>query len=209
MTNIKNYSTPASKETVDKTITALKNKNYNPILVKTKKEALEKIKELIPAGVSIMNGASVTLEQIGYLEYLAKKEHKWLDLHAQITSVNDEAKRHELRKQSSLSDFYLGSVHALTEEGEMVIASNTGSQLPHIVFTSPNLIFVLSTKKIVSNVDEAMKRLEEYVIPLEDKHMMNKFNVHTTLNKIVIFKGESPFIGRKINIILVEEDLGF
>jgi len=210
MTNIQlDYSALASKTSIDKTINSLKEKNYDPILVKTKEEALEKIKELIPAKASVMSGSSVTLEQIGYMEYMASEKHTWINLHGKVRSENDEAKRHELRKQSVLSDYYLGSVHALTENGEMVIASNTGSQLPNIVSTSPNLIFVVSTKKIVPNLNDAMNRLESYVIPLEDKRMMEMMNVHTILNKIVIFKGDAPFLGRKIHIILVEKDLGF
>lgn len=210
MTNTQHdYSSLSPRTSVDKTVTSLKEKQYDPILVKTKEEALEKIKELIPAGSTVMSGASVTLEQIGYPEYMASSKHNWVDLHGKIRSENDEAKRHELRRQSVLSDFYLGSVHALTENGEMVIASNTGSQLPNVVSTSPNLIFVVSTKKIVPDLAEAMNRLENYVIPLEDKHMMDMMNVHTTPNKIVIFKGEAVFMGRKIHIILVEEDLGF
>jgi L-lactate utilization protein LutC len=203
------YSKLASKNTVNNTITSLKEKNYAVTLVRTKAEALEKIKALIPAKAAVMSGASVTLEQIGFMDYMASEKHDWIDLRGEIRSENDELKRHELRKQSVMSDYYLGSVHALTETGDMLIASNTGSQLPNIVSTSPNLIFVVSTKKIVPNVSEAMSRLEKHVIPLEDKHMMDLYKVHTALNKIVIFKGDAAFLGRKIQIILVEEDLGF
>ena len=99
--------------------------------------------------------------------------------------------------------------HALTEKGEFIIASNTGSQLPHIVFTSPNLIFVVSTKKIVPTLTDAITRLEDHVLPLEDKSIMDKFNIHTMLSKIVIFKRENPMMGRKVRMILVNEDLGF
>jgi hypothetical protein len=114
-----------------------------------------------------------------------------------------------LRKQAVLSDYYLGSVHALAETGEFIIASNSGSQLPHIVFTSPNLIFVVGTQKIVPTLADAMKRLEEHVIPLEDKHMMVAYGAHTMDSKIVIFKHENPMMGRKVRMILVNEKLGF
>lgn len=204
-----NFETLAPKESLKKTVAALQNKNFKLIQVGTKAEALAKIKTLIPDGASVMNGASVTLEQIGYLKYLRSGRHPWDDLHAKITAENNDAKRHKLRRQSVLSDYYLGSVHALTEDGQLVIASNTGSQLPHIVFTSPNLIFVVSTKKIVSDLDEAMRRVEEHTTPLEDKRLMEAMNSHTQLNKIVILKNDPDFLGRKIYIILVEENLGF
>ena len=204
-----NYDILATKEIVTKTAEALKANGVETITVETGTEALERIKELIPKGASVMNGASKTLDQIGFIEYLKSGKHEWNNLHEAIVAEKDRGKQMVLRKQASLSDYYLGSVHALTEKGEFIIASNTGSQLPHIVFTSPNLIFVVSTKKIVSTLADAMKRLEDHVVLLEDKSIMEKFNIHTMLSKIVIFKRENPMMGRKVRMILVDEDLGF
>lgn len=204
-----NYDVLATEESVSKTVNALHKKGIEAIILKNKIEALDKIKEIIPKNASVMNGSSVTLEQIGFIEYLKSGNHNWNNLHEAIVKEKDPAKQAILRKQSVLSDYYLGSVHALIENGEFIIASNTGSQLPHIVFTSFNLIFVVSTKKIVPNLTEAMKRLEEYIVPLEDRHMQEKYGVNTALNKIVIFKNENPMLGRKIHMILVKENLGF
>lgn len=179
------------------------------MVVETGAEALEKIKELIPAGASVMNGASVTLEQIGFIDYLKSGQHQWHNLHAAIVAETDPVKQAKLRKEAILSDYYLGSVHAVAETGEFVIASNTGSQLPQVVFTSPNLIFVVSTKKIEPTLKAAMARLEGYVVPLEDQHMMEKYHVGTALSKVVIFRGENPMANRKIKLVLVKENLGF
>jgi hypothetical protein len=77
------------------------------------------------------------------------------------------------------------------------------------VYTSEHLIYVVSTKKIVPSLDDGMKRLTEFVVPLEDKHMQEKYGSGTQLNKIVIVKGESSYSTRKITFILVEETLGF
>lgn len=194
---------------VDKTIKALTGKGYEVFQVRAGAEALEAIKQIIPDGASVMNGTSVTLEQIGYFEYLKSGQHKWVDLHARITAEPDKQKRTSLRRQSVLTDYYLGSVHALTESGEFIVASNTASQLPMIVYTALNLIFVVSIKKIVPDFDSAMKRLKEQVYPLEEKHSMEKYGEHTAMNKIVIFNGEVSYSGRKVRFILVEEDLGF
>lgn len=204
-----NYNQLATKNSVEKVIKALQKKRYEVMVVKNRREALEQIKKIIPKGASVMNGSSTTLEKIGYQKYLSSGKHEWIDLHAQINAENDKEKRAKLRRESVLSDYYLGSVHALLENGEFVIASNSGSQLPHIVYTSPNLIFVVSTKKIVPDLETAMKRLEEHVVPLEDNHMMKLYNFHTGLNKLLVFKGETTMSTRKIRFILVEEDLGF
>ena len=199
----------ATQESITKTAAALQANGIEPIIVATGAEALAKIKELIPVGASVNNGASKTLEQIGYIDYLKEGKHGWNNLKAAIVAETDKVKQAALRKQASLSDYYLGSVHGLSETGEFVIASNMGSQLPNIVFTSPNPIFVVSTKKIVPTLSDAMERLEKIVVPLEDARIMAQNKVHVMLAKIVIFKKENPRIGRKVRMILVNEDLGF
>ena len=199
----------ASKESLEKTVSGLEGKGYGVEVVGSKAEALDKIKELVPSGVSVMNGASVTLEEIGYVDYLASGEHEWEDLHAKVNNEDDKEKRKKVRRESVLSDYYLGSVHALAETGEFVVASNTGSQLPHVVYTSPNLVFVVGTQKIVASLDEAMNRLKSYVVPKEDKHMQELYNVHTNLSKVVMFLDEAEMTGRSVQFVLVEEKLGF
>ena len=203
------YNKLATKEVIEKAMIALTTRNVEAMLVESGAEALAKIKELIPAGASIMNGASLTLEQIGFVEYLKVGKHGWNNLHEAIVNEKDPTKASALRKQALHSDYYLGSVHALAETGEFIIASNSGSQLPHVVFSSPNLIFVVSSKKIVPTLPEAMKRLFEHVIPLEDKHMKEKYGVGTAPNKILTVNGENPMLKRKVKMILVNEDLGF
>ena len=203
------YNTLATKESVTKTVAALKEHNVEAIIVTNKEEALAKIKELIPSGASVMNGSSVTLEQIGFVDYLKSGTHPWNNLHTGILAEKDPAKQGELRKQAVLSDYYLGSVHALSETGEFIIASNSGSQLPHIVFTSPNLIFVVGTQKITPDLDSALKRVREYVLPLEDAHMKSLGAPGSAISKLVIFEREPTFLKRKVIVIFVNEKIGF
>lgn len=194
---------------IAETKTALESKGYEVVVTNDGDEALTNIKRLVPEGMSIMNGASTTLNQIGFTDYLKSDSHGWNNLHAAIVSEKDPEKQSELRKEATSSDYYVGSVHALTKDGKFIIASNTGSQLPHIVFTSPNLIFVVSTKKIVANIDGGMERLEKHVIPLENKRMQETYGVGTNPSKVLLFNDEVKMIGRKIIFILVKEDLGF
>ncbi|HUQ30285.1 MAG TPA: lactate utilization protein [Candidatus Paceibacterota bacterium] len=204
-----NYTTLAAAEIISKTMEGLKARNIESEVVNTKEEALAKIKELVPAGASVMNGASVTLEEIGLIDYLKSDTHGWNNLHAGIVAEKDPAKQAQLRKEANLSDYYFGSVHAITEEGEMVIASNTGSQLPHLVFTSSNLILVVGTQKIVPTLADALNRLEMHVIPLEDKHMQSLYGVGTHKNKTLIFHGESSLTKRSVKVLFVKEPVGF
>ena len=199
----------ASTGSMNITIANLAKHNIEGLVVADKAAALAKIKELIPTGASVMNGASVTLEQIGFVDYLKEGSHGWYNLHAGIVSESDPLKQAALRQSATHADYYLGSVHALAETGEFVIASNTGSQLPHVVFTSKNLIFVVGAQKIVPNLTLALTRLSDYVVPLEDQHMQSKYGVGTYANKIVIFRGENAHMGRKVHLLIVGESLGF
>lgn len=203
------YTKLASKETVEKTSAALTAHNFKPITLATGKDALEYIKKTIPAGASVMNGASTTLQQIGYVDYLKEGTHGWNNLQEAIVAEKDPAKQAVLRKQAVISDFYLGSVHAATETGELVISSNSGSQLPELAFTSPNLILIVSTKKITPTVQDAFERIEKHVVPLEDARMRQAAGYGTARNKTLILHAENPAIGRSVHVVFVEEDLGF
>lgn len=203
------FNTLASQESIDKTTQALLANGFQTEVVENKSEALERIKELIPKDASIHNGASTTLQEIGYIDYLKSNTHEWDNLHANILAEADPEKQNKLRRESAFSDYYLGSVHALSETGEMVIASNTGSQLPHLVFTSPNIILVVSTQKITPTLESAIRRLEEHVVPLEDMRAMNAYKSHTMNAKTLILHKENPAVGRNVRVILVKEQLGF
>lgn len=90
-----------------------------------------------------------------------------------------------------------------------MIASNSGSQLPHLVFTSPNLILVVGGHKITPDLDSAIKRVKEYVYPLEDVRMKEAGMGGSFISKLLILNREQPFMGRKFHVILVNEKLGF
>jgi L-lactate utilization protein LutC len=203
------YTQLAAKENTDKASTALQARHFKPRVLASGREALEYIKSAIPQGASVMNGASTTLQQIGYIDYLKAGEHGWNNLHASVLAEQDKQKQALLRRQSAVSDYYLGSVHAVTETGELVIGSNSGSQLAHLAYTSPNLILVVSTKKIVPTLADAFDRIEKHVIPLEDERMKQTAGYGTAYNKTLILRGENPAIGRSVEVLLVNEDLGF
>ena len=111
------YDQLATAKSLEKTIKSLNDNGFQAISVNTKAEALEKIKTLIPAGVSVMNGSSLTLGEIGFVDYLKSGKHNWKNLHKGILDETDPNKQAELRKYSVVSDYYLGSVHAVSETG--------------------------------------------------------------------------------------------
>ena len=204
-----NYETLANTEVINRAIDALTKHGVEGVLVSNRAEALAKVKSLIPNGASVMNGSSRTLEEIGFVDYLKSGNHAWKNIHEEVLTEKDPEKQAMLRKQAVLSDYYLGSVHAVAETGQLVIASNSGSQLPHIVFTSPNLIFVVGAQKISPNLDAALERVRDYVLPLEDKRMKDAGYGGSAISKLLIFEREQAFLGRKVRVVFVNEKLGF
>lgn len=202
------YDTLASKESIKKVMEAVRQRGIAPEFVNTKEEALRRLKELIPSGAEVMTGGSTTLKEIGFVELLKSGKHPWKNLKDIILAEKDEAKQNELRKRSVSSEYFLGSVHAIAETGEMVVASASGSQLPSYVFTSDNVIWVVGTQKIVPTLTDAIKRVREYTLPLEDARMKSEGYAGSTIGKLLIFEREiNP--ERKLKLILVNQKLGF
>lgn len=203
------YKNITSETSINNAITALTNHSFIPVVVENKEEALKKVIELIPKGSSVNDGASKTLEQIGFTDFLKKGEHGWNNLHDAILKETDQAKQGLLRKQLSVSDYYLGSVHAITETGELVISSATGSQLPALAHNAQNLVLVVGSQKIVPTLNDAFDRIEKYVIPLEDERLRAVYGMGTLHAKTLILRAEHPMMGRKVHVIIVKEALGF
>jgi len=202
------YDILASKETIKRATESLKARNINVELVTTKEDALRKINKMIPPGREVMTGGSTTLDQIGFTELLKSGKHPWKNLKDQILSEKDPIKQMDLRKKSITSEYFLGSVHAVAETGEILDASASGSQIGPYAFSSDNVIWVVGTQKIVPTLEEGFKRIREHCVPLEDKRMKSIGYPGTTIGKILIFEREINE-NRKINLIFVNEKLGF
>ena len=206
-----NYDTLATPDRLQKTIDAIRSRGITVTLVETKESALTQLQALIPAGVTVMTGASVTLQQIGFEALLISGKHPWRNLKDALLAEKDPAKQSALRKQGTLADYYLGSVNAIEETGEIIIASASGSQLPAYAFSGGNVIWVTGTQKITSTLETALQRVRDYVLPLEDQHMkeLRGNEASSFIGKLLIFEREAPYLRRNVNLILVNEVLGF
>lgn len=202
------YTNIPSDEVITKVAENLKSRNITPIIVDTKEQALEEIKKLIPAGGAVMNGSSTTLQEIGFIDYLKVGEHGWNNVHEEILTKKDPVKQARLRKESVFTDYFLGSVHAITEVGQLLIASASGSQIPSYAFTSNNVIWVASANKIVADREAGFKRIEDYVFPLENKRVQGVGYPGSTIGRVLVFEREI-MPNRHLTMILVKEQLGF
>ncbi len=202
------YDNLASKEAVGRATEALKARGINVEFVQTGRDAFRRLKELVPKGAELMTASSTTLTQIGFIDLLKSKKHPWKNLKDEILAEKDEVKQTELRKKSVTSEYFLGSVHAVAQTGEIVVASASGSQLPSYAFSSDNIIWLVGTQKITPDMESAMRRVREYCLPLEDARMKKEGYEGSTIGKLLIFEREI-MPNRKITLIFINEKLGF
>jgi L-lactate utilization protein LutC len=203
-----NYDKLPPKETINKTMEVLKDRGIITQFVETREEAFSKLKDLIPPGSEIMQAGSTTLEQIGFVDLLISKKHPWKNLKDEILAEKDPERQWKLRKRAVMADYFLGSVQAVAQTGELVIGSEGGSQFPSYAYSSDNVVWVVGAQKIVPTLEDGLRRLRDYALPLTDKRMKNLGHSGTCIGKILIIERETN-PNRKVTLIFVNEKLGF
>ncbi len=204
-----NWDRLPNKQIITRTIEALKNRGIYTELVDSHREALRLIATRIPEGAQVMTGASTTLDQIEFTELLKSGAHKWKNLKQEIMSEKDPAKQRSLRIQATGAEYFVGSVQAVSETGEVVVVSASGSQIPAYAFNARNVVWVVGTQKIVPSLEEALRRIREHALPLETARMKSQGFPGSMIGKILILERELPQLGRNLTMILVNEKLGF
>jgi len=199
---------PASSEVVERTKKALESNTHKVTVVKNKKEALEAIKKIIPKGSSVSNAGSTTLWEIGYVDH-AKTQTDWESWFDKIQKETDPKKQTLLKEQSQHADYFLTSVPALTENGELTICCASGSRSGPILYSARNVIVVAGTNKIVPNLEKAFERQRKIALPIESARVRIAYGLKgSVLNFSGVVHG-SLFSPGRFHVILVEESLGF
>lgn len=181
--------------------------NIKVIHVSNAEDALEKIKELVPKGAEVMNGSSTTLIEIGYQNLLDSGLQDWKDMHKIITSEDDAQKRNELRRKSVSVEYFISGVNAITMTGALISCDATGSRVGAWPFAAKNLVLVSGVNKIVPTLQDALRRVKEYALPLEDARAKKAQGTPSQIGKCVILANERR-TGR-ITLILINERLGY
>jgi len=118
-----------TEEAVETAAENLEANGFEVIVADSTEEALETIQSQIPAGASVMNGHSTTLEEIGFADYLSESDHEWESLADEIWSIDDDAKRQAARREAQTADYFLGGINAISQTGELVAADRSGSRI--------------------------------------------------------------------------------
>jgi hypothetical protein len=200
------FSKLATDGQIKHTAVGLEANNIHVIIAEDGVEAKRFFFELIPDGAEVFLGASVTLEKLGIRDEV-DKSGRFDALRPRMFAMDRATQGREIRKLGGTPDYAAGSVQAVTEDGRVLIASNTGSQLGPYAAGAGKVIWVVGAQKIVKDLNAGLRRIQEYCYPLEEEHMRQLYNMGTSVNKVLIVNRE--FRPGRMTMILVKEELGF
>jgi hypothetical protein len=195
----------ASDDQIATAVAALTERGMAAEVVESGVEARNRVLDLLPEGAEVFTSMSRTLDTLGLSEAI-NDSTRYHPLRPRLKTLDRQAQEREWRKLQSSPEYVVGSVHAITEQGQVLIASASGSQLASYAFGASHVIWVVGAQKIVRDLDEGLRRVREYSYPLEHQRIQSLGMPGSFIAKILLVEGERP--GR-ISIILVKEVLGF
>jgi len=200
------FGTAADEPSVKRTVAALEANGITVVRAPDAAVAKRIVLDLIPDGSQVSHGASQTLDVLGIADEIDKSE-RYDSLRPRIWSMDRKTQADEIRRLGAAPDVMLGSVHAITETGSLLAASMSGSQLGPYVSGAGRVILVVGTQKIVPDLEQGLRRINEYALRLEDARAQAAYGIHSAVNKVVIINGE--ITPGRITVVLVDEVLGF
>ncbi len=200
------FARPASEETLDAVADRLRERNFEVVIVDTAAEARAAVFARIPEGAEVHSGKSKTLEDVGIFKELMESD-RYDFVRKRTLGMDRKTQMREITKMGATPDYMLGSVQALTEAGQLVVASASGSQIGPYAAGARQLILVVGSQKIVPDLDTALRRIKEHVMPYEDARLREQMGVGTKLARILIL--ERDYSPGRTTVILVREPVGF
>jgi L-lactate utilization protein LutC len=192
-------------QTLDATVVALEEHGFNVEVVDNLDAAREAVLARIPEGSSVMTNTSVTLDEAGISEAV-NGGGPYESVRDKMMALDFETQAQEMKAMAGQADFVLGSVHAVTGDGTLVIASASGSQLASLAWGAANVILVVGAQKIVPTVEAAHKRVNEHSLKLEDARAYAAYGQNSRVGKVLEIHQEDP--GR-IHVVLIRQQVGF
>jgi hypothetical protein len=199
------FTQPASEATLAAVADRLRERNFEVVIVDTAADAKAAVLERIPEGAEVHSGKSKTLEDAGIFQELMESG-RYDFIRKRTMKMDRKTQMREIMKLSAAPEYMLGSVQALTEAGQLVAASATGSQLGPYASGAGKLILVVGSQKIVPDLDAALRRITEHVQPWEDARLREQMGVGTKLARILII--ERDFYPGRTTVILTREPVG-
>ena len=199
------YAAPAPESALAKVAAALQAHNIATHVVDRGADARRLVAELVPEGAEVYSAKSKTLQDVGVFREIFESG-RYESVRDRYMKMDRQTQGREIRKLMAAPDYMLGSVQALTESGDLVVASASSSQLGPYASGAGRLILVVGAQKIVRDLDEALRRVEQHVLPYEEALVREQMNISTFIGKLLIIRRE--WLDGRTTVILVREPVG-
>jgi L-lactate utilization protein LutC len=196
----------ASDERIDTAARALRSNGVDAVVVPDGQEARRRVLGLLTDGAEVFNNTSRTLEAIGVAEDI-ERSGIYRPVRLELYQMDREMQAREMRKLAAAPDFVVGSAHALTEQGSLLVASASGSQLGPLASGAGHVILVVGGQKIVADLETGLRRIHEYCYPLENERALAAYGVPSGVNNVLIVN--RVLAPGRVTVIVVRERLGF
>jgi acyl-CoA hydrolase len=187
------------------TVVALEEHGFSVEVVDGLDDARTAVLARIPAGSSVMTNTSVTLAETGIADAI-NDGGPYESARNKMFALDFETQAQQMKAIGGQPDYALGSVHAVTRDGTLVIASASGSQLASYAWGAANVIFVAGAQKLVPTLAAAHERIYQHSLPLEDVRAQAAYGQHSQVGKVLEIHQELP--GR-IHVVLIRQQVGF
>ena len=199
------FTTLPDEHMLAATVTALEEHGFSVEVVDDLDAARQAVLARVPRGSSVMTNTSVTLAETGITDAINENGH-YDSARARMAELDFATQLREMKAIGGQPDYALGSVHAVTRDGTLVIASASGSQLASYAWGAANVIFVVGAQKLVPTPEAARERVYSHSLVLEDARAVVAYGQHSSVGKILEIHSELP--GR-IHIVLIRQAVGY
>jgi hypothetical protein len=200
------FADPAPAQRLEQAAAALTAHGFTVEILDDAAAARTRIKDLIPEGASVFTGASETLRLSGIEEDI-NASGRYDAVRSRGRAMDRATQMAEIWRVMSTPDVIVGSVHAVTETGSLVVASASGSQLPGYAGAAARAIWIVGAQKVVPDLSTALRRVEDHCLPLENARTQVAYGQPSAVNRLLILNAE-PRPGRGI-VLLLREAIGF
>ena len=199
------FTTLPDDETLNATVVALEEHGFSVEVVDDLDAARAAVLARIPAGATVMTNTSVTLQDTGIADAI-NNGGPYESARNRMFALDFATQAQEMKAIGGQPDYALGSVHAVSRDGTLVIASASGSQLASYAWGAANVIFVVGAQKLVPNLEVARERIYTHSLKLEDARAYAAYGQNSVVGKILEIHQEPP--GR-IHVVLIRQVVGF
>ena len=200
------FAGPAPAQRLERAAAALRSHGFTVEILDDTAAARTRVKDLIPEGASVFTGASETLRLSGIDDDI-NTSGRYDAIKPRVLGMDRATGADDIRRLLASPDVAVGSVHAVTETGSLVVASGTGSQLPGYAGGAARVIWVVGAQKVVPDLPAALRRVEDHCLPLESARTQAAYGSPSAVNRLLVLNAElSPGRG---TVLLLRQAIGF